>query len=233
MTAEMIETNKTPNRAIEDGLKRSGELMVERCKSVTITTNEDFQSAAELAKQVKQSQSQIKDYWAGPKESAHKVHADICAKEREMLRALEEAERILKSTMTRYTLQQEEARRKAEEESRKRQREEQERFLAAAVAAEAKGDEMGVARNMAMAEVIQDMPATVNPVERPSVEGVSTRKVWRAEVLDDAQVPVSVAGAIVRPIDIRAIEKIAEATKGTIQVPGIRLFQETLMSIRK
>ena len=233
-TAAIVEIpDQMPDRVIEAGLRRNGQLIVERAKAITITTNEDFQNAAELGKQIKQSQSQIKDYWAGPKEAAHRAHAEICTKERDMLRALEEAERILKSTMTRYTLQIEEARRKAEAEMRKRQQEEQERFLAAAVAAEAKGDELGVVSNMAMAEVVQDMAATINPVERPTVDGVSTRKVWRAEVIDDSQVPVAIAGAVIRPIDIRAIEKIAEATKGTIQVPGVRLFQETVMSIRK
>ena len=234
MTVATVETNmNTGSGVIEASLKRNGELIVAKAKAITITTNDDFQDAAELAKQVKQSQAQIKDYWAGPKESAHRAHADICTKERDMLRALEEAERVLKSSMTRYTLQIEEARRKAEAEMKKRQQEEQERFLTAACAAEAKGDDLGVVSNMAMAEVVQDMAATINPVERPTVDGVSTRKVWRAEVIDDSQVPVAIAGAVIRPIDIRAIEKIAEATKGTIQVPGVRLFQETVMSIRK
>ena len=230
MPAVAIDSN---NNMIEAGLKRQGEHIVARAKALVITTNNDYQEAADLAKVVKRSQAQIKEYWMGPKEAAHKAHAEICTKEREMLRALEEAERVLKSSMTRYTLQIEEARRKAEAEMKKRQQEEQERFLAAACAAEAKGDDLGVVSNMAMAEVVQDMAATINPVERPTVDGVSTRKVWRAEVLDDSMVPVSIAGAVIRPVDIRAIERMAEATKGTLQVPGVRLYQETLMSIKR
>lgn len=234
MTIQANETLRpNENTSIEASLKNNGELIVSQAKALTIMTNEDYQQGADLARQIKQAQAQIKDYWTGPKEAAHKVHAEICAKERAMLNALDEAERIVKSTMTKYIAQVEEAKRKAEEEMRKKQCEEEERFLQAAIDAEAKGDDLGVVKNMAMAEVVKDMAVTVNPVQQPKTEGVSARKIWRARILDDSKVPVSIAGAVIRPIDIGAIEKMAMATKGTLSIPGIELYQETVMSIRR
>lgn len=233
MTATAIVEQPIIDNRIEAGLQKQGESIVTQAKALTIMNNEDFQVGADLAKQIKQAQAHIKDYWSGPKEAAHKAHAEICAKERTMLRSLEEAERIVKSTMARYTAQIEEAKRKAEEEMRKKQREEEERFLQAAIDAEDNGDELGAINNMAMAEVVKDMAVTINPVQQPKVDGVAIRKIWRARILDDSKVPVLIAGAVIRPIDIGAIEKMAMATKGTLCIPGVELYQETVMSIRR
>ena len=46
---------------------------------------------------------------------------------------------------------------------------------------------------------------------------------WEVELIDQDSVPVSVAGVVIRPVDLAAIKRIARAAKGAIKIPGIRI----------
>lgn len=217
----------------EDNLKEQGGHIVNHARALVVDSPDSYRDAGEFAKKIKQVQSQIKEYWAAPKEAAHKAHADICSKEREMLKSLEEAEVIVKRSMAQYQVRIEEERRKVEEEARRKQREEESRLLREAQAAEEQGDEKVMESKLEEAVAVSDKPVYVPPVIKPVAEGISTRKMWRAEIVEDAMVPAYIAGVVIRPVDVKAIERLAEASKGSVEIPGVRLYQETIMSIRK
>ena len=68
------------------------------------------------------------------------------------------------------------------------------------------------------------------------------RMVFRASVnhpeieivgINDAKVPVAIAGTVIRPVDDKAIMRLIRASKGTIQIPGVTYKQVAKMSFRR
>jgi hypothetical protein len=45
-------------------------------------------------------------------------------------------------------------------------------------------------------------------------------------------VPVEVAGVVIRPVDLAAVNKMAQASKGKIQIPGIEIYEEQSVAVR-
>lgn len=66
-------------------------------------------------------------------------------------------------------------------------------------------------------------PSTVKPVAK--VSGISTRKVWKAEIQDEALVPDEYW-----VIDTQKIDAVARSTKGGLQIPGVRIYEEEVMA---
>ena len=75
--------------------------------SIIIETEADYGEAAEYGKRVKAQIKAVKDYWKPLKENAAKAHKEICAREKEMLAPLQEAESTLKGAMSSYLMEQE------------------------------------------------------------------------------------------------------------------------------
>jgi hypothetical protein len=87
---------------------------------------------------------------------------------------------------------------------------------------------------MSDAEVMDDYAKTGIAYAAPEkTAGVSSKKDWEIESVDSALVPVSVAGIEIRPVDIKAVLKLIRATKGAIQIPGIKVKETSVISIRK
>jgi hypothetical protein len=83
------------------------------------------------------------------------------------------------------------------------------------------------------AEVVQATTIATTVV----ASGVSTRKVWKAEVTDKAAF-VAVAGTdqmFLAAVDIneQTLAKFANATNGAVKIPGVRLYQDEVMSARR
>ena len=148
-----------------------------------------------------------------------------------MLRPLSEAEKIIKNSMVVYQTAIEAERRKAEEEARRRKQEEVDRLLAESMKAEEKGNVVDAATNMAMAQMIDDMPSNVEMVA-PKASGTSIRKTWKARIVDPKLVPAYVSGIEVREIKMSALNQIAKMTNGTLDVPGVEWYEEQTVSVR-
>ena len=59
------------------------------------------------------------------------------------------------------------------------------------------------------------------------VSGVATRKTWKARVVDFNKVPRKYM-----LVNTKALDALARATKGNIEVPGVEFFEESSLSIR-
>ena len=88
-----------------------------------------------------------------------------------------------------------------------------------------------VEKSEAKAEAIQSKAsAVVAPrVEAyiPPVVGQSSRTVWKSRVVDAKLVPDEY-----KVVDVAMLDKLAQATKGKVPVPGVEFYSEQIMSAR-
>ncbi len=230
----MQEVNALPIQAgatIENEQKSSALKILEQAQYLTITTAADYDSAAEFTKQVKNLSKRIKQYWEPLKKSARASWQSLVDREKELLTPLEKAEAEVKTKMAAYQRKAQEEERAARLLAEKLKREETERLLAEAARAAEEGREMESEILLAQAEIIETTQPTVQ-VQAPKAMGVSTRTLYRARVIDEAKVPVKVAGVVIRPVDLSAVNKLAQASKGKIQIPGIEIYEEQSVAVR-
>lgn len=222
-----METTNT----IEQELSLSAELAISEAKSLTIANNSDYQAASRLLIEHKQRIKAVKEYWDKPKSMAKKAHQEICDKEKAMLAPFTEAEAIIKGSIVVYQRKLDEERRAAEEEARRLKQEEAERLMAEAIKAEETGDMTRSNVMMAKATTLDEAPVPVQAAA-PKAAGISTKKTWKARILNESIVPAYVGTAMIRPIDLSALNQIARETKGSYNIPGVEFYEDVTISAR-
>lgn len=217
----------------EEALGREVSTVEANALQVVVASDADYANAGEITKSVKQMQKKVTEYWEPLRVSAKKTYDDVLSRKKEMLGPLESAEKILKGKMSSYVAEQERKRREREEAMRKLAQQEVERKLEEAAHAEAAGDALGAESAMTEAEVMDDVANSGKVTgAAPKATGVSTSKAWKIKSIDSSQVPVEIAGAIIRPVDEKAVMALIKATKGSIKIPGI-VYEETVsISVR-
>lgn len=230
----MHEVNALPIQAeptIENEQKSSAIKILEQAQYLTITTAQDYDGAAEFTKQVKKLSKRIKNYWEPLKKSARASWQSLVDREKELLSPLEKAEAEVKTKMAAYQRKVQEEERAARELAEKLKREETERLLAEATKAAEQGNEMESEILLAQAEIIETSQPAVQ-MQAPKATGVSTRILYRARIVDESKVPAEVAGVVIRPVDLSAINKLAQASKGKVQISGIEIYEEQSVAVR-
>jgi hypothetical protein len=87
-----------------------------------------------------------------------------------------------------------------------------------------KGDELRQAR----LEEAEEVEAPVVQVAIPQkVKGVATKRTWKARVIDLNKVPRQFM-----IVDMKALNALAKATKGSMVVEGVEFFEESSLAIR-
>jgi hypothetical protein len=208
----------------------------DRARAITIRDQQSYDHAAALAIEIVTLERRIQEHHKPIKEAAFAAHRAAVAAERKLLEPLQAAKEIIKSAIRDWDAEQERVRReeqrKAEEEARRRDEEER---LQLAVEAETNG---------ATAETVEEIlttpaltvPRPVVPVTFQRAEGVSTQQRWRAEVVDLRQLCRAVAEgrASVNLVcaNLTALNAMARAMKGTMNVPGVKAIAESTVAIR-
>ena len=133
------------------------------------------------------------------------------------------------------------ARAKAEVERKRLEVAAEERMVAEALEAEAHGDTEAAAQILAAPPapvVVMPEPIFVPPpqIEVPKADGISTREVWKAEVLDFAALVAAVASgqqsiAFLLP-NQTALDGMARAQKGVLAIPGVKAVVKYVMPVR-
>lgn len=205
--------------------------ILEQIQEITINNEEDNVKAGNFLKQIKPVIKNIKEYWKPLKESAKKAHSNLCSKEKEMLEPLEQAEIQIKAKMSVYITEQEEKARREQEALRKAQQEEALRQLAEAEKLKAEGKEMEAQIQEEMAYAIDEVKTVVEPTIQKQ-EGISYMTDYSIVIVDANKVPTYVNGIEIRPIDVQAIKKLAKASKGQIQIEGIKILEKKVMKVR-
>lgn len=185
---------------------------------IIVTNQQSYEVAGEILREIASRKKEIKDKFAEPKKTAAAAHKAICNLENELLAKVSVLESEIRQKMTVY--RQAEQKRIAAEAERKRK--EAEEMARIAAEAEAQGDEETAAEAVAIAAVTE---ATVT--EAPKAAGISYRDVWEAEVTDKSKVPLEYM-----EVNMSALNAVARATKGTINIPGVKFVKKTVSSVR-
>lgn len=218
----------------EVALSRSVTAVELEAESIIIECDEDYNSAVEFGRRVKQKAAEVTDFFRQMKEDAYRAHKTVCDNEKAMLKPLNNAETVLKRTMGDYSLRKERERKAAEEAARKRAQEEADRKLAEAIELEKAGNTEAAVSSMLDAQMADSMSRNMQvTVSSPKVEGVSTSKDWEVVSIDSEQVPITLDGMELRPVDDKAVIRLVRASKGKIVIPGVTYREIIKTSFRR
>lgn len=200
---------------------------------IVIIGEDTYQFAAGMLMNVKAQQKAVTEFFEPLRVTTKSAYDAVLKRRKDMTTPLDNAEKVIKDKMAAYQQEVERKRREQEAELRRLAEAERERSFAAAVAAEASGDALSAEMAMTEAEVMDDAAAAIQvQVAAPKAKGISTRTGWKITAIDSEKVPVTVAGAVIRPVDEKAVLALIKATKGTIQIPGVTYEQTATISAR-
>ena len=214
-TDNVLQIRTLGSLGIEEQLTASGQAMIERAENMRIGNAREYEDAAAFLVEIKKRSKQMKEYWKPSKDAP-----------------MERAEKTIKAGMARYQTAEAEARREAERKAIKRQQIERDRLMNEAAEAEQAGDMHGAAISMAMAEMVEDMKASVLVAEPAKAVGTTVSKRWKARVVDEAAVPAYVNGMELRKINQTALDALARMSKGEASIPGVEFYQDTTISVK-
>jgi len=210
-------------------LERETSVLVAEARALKVTDQPSYDLAAERLLGVADLRREIVAHHEPIKKAAHAAWQAVIAAEKRLLDPVSEAERIYKTGIATYETEQRrleaEARLRAEAEERRLAEQQRERDLEQAEAEGATVEEIS-----AMIDAPLNVePPRVEPTFQPA-RGVSMAANWKGETVSlDVLVKAVAAGkanlSLVMPNEV-AINQLARATRGTLQVPGIRFFNE-------
>ncbi len=125
---------------------------------------------------------------------------------------LDQADKVTRSKILAYRAEQERKAREAEEINRLR-------MEAAKKEMELNGE---LTESVNLVDVAPAPPKTVHT----DVGNLGTAKIWKFEVIDPALVPREYMA-----VDMVKIGQVVRATKGSISIPGIRVFSEDTLKV--
>jgi hypothetical protein len=204
-------------------------LALKQAEGFTIKTQQDYDNAAELCKDIKAAISAFEKEWAPLKSKAYEAWKGLCAKENEMLGKYRKAESDLKKEMTAFQRQKLEEERLLREEQERWKKEQAEKLLQDAAKAEEEGKMEHSDYLFEMAEQTQRMQfEQPKPVK---TAGTATKRIWKARVINASLVPISVAGAVIRPVDEKVLNDLARASKGNMTIPGVEFYEDVQIAV--
>ena len=197
---------------------------------IAITNQGQYESANEFLRADKMLQKRIHEAFDEIVASAYKTWKAAGQKRTDYLEPVVAAEKAVKGKMIDYTEEMERIRReeqrkidaKAEADAEK----ERKRLAERAAKWAAKGNEAKAEAIQEQAEEVQVETQVVAPkIEK--LKNASFRDSWSVEITDAEKVPREYM-----EINIQALNRVANATKGTIKIPGVKFVCKKIMSSR-
>ena len=215
-------------------LKKELSVIEQAALDISVVSQETYERAGILLREIKGGQSKVKDYWEPMRVSAKEAYDAVLARKKEMLDPMDKAEKILKDKMRVYMAKVEEDRRKREEELRRQAFEEAQKKLAEAEAARILGDDETAEVARMEASVMENASLTMRvDAEKPKTDGISMVKTWEIVEINPEEVPISVMGVEIRPVDQKAVMALIKGSKGMVQIPGIKYKETSVVRARK
>lgn len=210
-------------------------------QSMIVASQQDYENAAYVRKDIKCTLKNISSYWGPKKDQAFQLHKTLVAAEKDMTAPLEQADKYIDQRMGEYRREVERVRIETE---RERARLEAEARAAAADAQRlideaSKKDDLDetdaeilmIAQEDVTQKIASYEAATIAPAAA-SAQGISVRKTWKARIINEALVPVSLVGITIRPVDQSALNKMAALSKGGFECPGVEFYAEESTTVR-
>lgn len=182
---------------------------------ISVVDQMSFAAANDLIGRLQTVRKEVVARFADPKKKAAEAHKAVCELEKSFLAPVDEKIRLLKDSTTNWYAA--EQKRIAAEEERKRKDAE---ALAALSAEAEESGETALAAEAVVAAALEQATVTV----MPKCAGTSMREVWKAVVEDIAKIPREYL-----IVNQAMLDKVAQATKGAIPIPGVR-FEKTFVN---
>ena len=207
--------------------------LVEQAHEMTVETDDDVALATDITRGIKQVAKTVKDYFEPMRVQTKAAYDAVVSAKKELTDPLDAAEKELKNKMIAYDAEKRRKAAEAEAALRKAALEEAERKRAEALAAQESGDELAAEMAQIDAEALEATAESVSvKTDDAKASGMSRRKAWKIVSVDSAKVPVELNGAVLRPVDEKAVLALIKVTGGNVQIPGV-VFEETeILSIR-
>lgn len=196
-------------------------------KPVTIESDDDLENIVQLLGDVKRAMVEVdatKTTELGPLKAMYTKFQSIFD---DKLKALRQSEVYLKQGIADYRKKKDEARQREEAKLRM----ERDKAETRAATLRASGHDAGADF---LDEMARGIITTVPQEEK--IDGVHTRANWKAEVTDMAALIQAVAAGTVAPsvlqVNATALNQLAKATKGTITIPGVRVYNDEVIVAR-
>jgi len=217
-------------------------LPIIRSAQALIVSNQEQNRTALLAiKDLTVAERGVSTMFAEPKKAANAAHKSICALETKLLAPLTEAKRIVSGKCDTYERAE---RQKAEEEQKRLEviarKQEADRLAKEAARQEERGDKTLAAETLDKAVAVETGTApapvvTVAPAVA-KVEGVSSRTIWSASVVDKVALIKYVAehpewASLLDP-NVSALNGLARTQKDGLAIPGVKAVSETSRAMR-
>ncbi len=193
--------------------------------AVQVNNDEEKIAVLEIVKGAKEQRKVLDSIFDPNIKRLHDAHKASIAEKKAFTDRLDKAERAGKQAVLRYDQEQERLRlaeqRRLQAEADEKARRERERLEKEAL--KLKTPELQEQR-LAEAQAIE---APVIQVQGPvKVEGVVTRKTWKARVTDINLVPREYM-----VVNETALNGLARATKGSITIPGVEFYEESTLAL--
>lgn len=210
--------------------------LLDMAKMYVIDSPEMYQLAGDELKKIKAKTKELDAQRKQITKPLDDAKAAVMALFKKPLEALTQAEGVLKNSLLSFDREQERKRQEEEKRLREIARAEQERLQAQARAAEEESRKLIEAGKKEEAEQLAAKAATIEissysiPVPivaqaQTKVAGISKRTIWKARVIKKESIPLE----YMEP-NQSALDKVAQATKGTIQIPGVEFYSEDILS---
>lgn len=224
ITVKPIETREAAKAT------RQAELMIVEARDIVIKTQPDYENAADILKIIKGRLKKLVDMRKAitiPLDEAKRKVMDLF---RTPQQHYSNAESFLKEKMITYTDEQERVRKVQEEKLRKQAEAEEVRKKKALEERAKKAKKAGkVEKAEELREKAEDVHVEA-PVLAPRTEtpkGVSYKDKWYAVVVDKTKIPIE----HMEP-NMQMLNKIAQATKGQLLIPGVEFKSEKIVASR-
>ena len=200
-------------------------------KNIVIIDQAGYEQANELLKKIKSRMKELdteRKTITVPLDDAKKAAMELFRKPMELLQT---AETVIKKAMITHTAEQEAKARAEQERLRKLAEAEAEKKRKAVQAKIARAEAAGKTEKAEELELLKETiePIAV-PVIAPAIEtpkGISYRDKWTAQVIDESLVPREYL-----MVNQQALDKVAQATKGTLKIAGVKFIVEKIVSSR-
>lgn len=202
--------------------------ITKQATEIVISSQPQYEGAGAFLKAIKGLQDKIKATFDPIVNAAHLAHKEATTKRKEHLGPAIQAEGMVKQKMLTYQQEQERIRREREDKLRRQAAAEEERKRKALEERARKAAEKG---KLEKAEELRDkkeevfVPAPIVPSQVDKIEGISTKKVWKFSIVDTKAIPRD----YLTP-DVQKIGQVARATKGTLEIPGVRIYSEEVIA---
>jgi len=207
--------------------------LVRWAETLQVKSAEEYKIAVEKISAIKALRKTWTDYWKPLKEKAYSAWQEVCKKEKQGTDILDRAKIIAEQKALSWKreeearIEKERLRLQAEAEERARREKERLEKQAEKVKSPEKKEAL-----IEQAQSVQVPIVSVQP-DVPKVEGMTTRVVWKAELVSlDELIKAATPGSVAQTFlmfNQSVANNFARSTKGTVQVPGVKFYKEEIL----